>query len=361
MNNWQALYYPTIEPPMKWLRSAALFFESVRSFVPADSDKLLSEEILRFTDATAAWSPYRPDEQTASLMDLPDGKLELAFSAIATSQPSDRKKITITIERGGKTSFANHVFMHRSKLTNRVIERLKAHGLTLSEEWSGDLAGADWFLIDERASDFILSYIADKLAAHQGWTSITDDEACFVFNAVQSSECQADPPDAKDQIARMMVTELVPDVVETLALDKYCELRKRYGAIRDKLAVFINEMTIKNRLDHIHRPEELRDAVQESVRELREEVVRFRESKFGRAFRRWGPFTLSSLVTLVATQFPEHWAALSLGGASVLFSAVDKAGVFERAPSSRTEMVRLLAAGRAELIGSLDIKRYLVP
>lgn len=42
MGTWTALYYPNVEPPTRWLRSAALFFDTVTSFVPDESDETLS-------------------------------------------------------------------------------------------------------------------------------------------------------------------------------------------------------------------------------------------------------------------------------------------------------------------------------
>src|SRR5215467_6638934 len=98
MRKSEALYYPNIEPPRKWLMSAALFYDNVRSFVPADSDHLLSEELREFADETQAWAPYRPTQDTAQLLDLSNQILDEAFGAIANYQ--DQRKLNITIKDG---------------------------------------------------------------------------------------------------------------------------------------------------------------------------------------------------------------------------------------------------------------------
>lgn len=362
MRSWQALYYPRIEPPVGWLRSAALFFDHVRSFVPADSEKLLSKDIIEFSNATGAWLPYRPSEQTALLMDLPERDLDSVFEAIAQTRKNDAGSVNIVIGPGGGFRIAEHVLMHASKLSDRVKERLQVHGLVLPQEFCEGLIDGDWCPVDERASDFILSYISDKLAGLEGWTSITNNEGCYVFNVVEHVQSVTTATEPENQLTRLMVSDLVPEVVELLSLKEYCELRKRYAPIREKLNEFIYELVVRNRLGHVGNAKELHDAVGDSIKDLRHEVYAFKESRFGKNFRKWAPFSLGGLITLARPliHLKAGWA-LSLEGASLLLMAVDKAGMLDRKMTNRSEMVRLLAGLRNDIIGSLDIKRFLVP
>ena len=239
-------------------------------------------------------------------------------------------------------------------------DRLAAHGLLLPKALAENFMEGDWWLVNEQASDLVLAYIADKLAALQGWTSITDSEFCYLFTAVNPAGLSGTLGGAESHLARIMVTELVPDVIDTLPIKKYCELRARYEPIRERLAIFMNEVVVENRLGHIGDPGELRQAVHDCVADLRAEVLNFRESAFGKTFRRWGPFSIGSLITLATViTHPDPILTLSLAGASILVRAVDK-GFLEPKVTNRTEMVRLLAAARTDIIGSLDIKRFLV-
>jgi hypothetical protein len=166
----------------------------------------------------------------------------------------------------------------------------------------------------------------------------------------------------EDRLARLMVAELVPDVIDRLSIDKYTELRKRYEPIRELLSNFINDVVVKNRLGHIGNAVELEEAVQDCVKDLKEQVVSFRESTFGRSFRKWGPFSVGSLITLGSRAVHLHpVSSIALGGASVVLSLVDKMGILQNKVRKSDEMVRLLAAARNDIIGSLNIKRYLVP
>lgn len=357
MRKWTALYYPNIEPPIGWLRSAALFFDTVASFVPAESDDALSDQLREFANATDAWTPHRPTESTALLVDVPVDRLDRAFGAIATERKRAPGRVEFEIVIGAESRVKDHVFMHGSKLSSLVRERLYAHGLMLPKGLSETLMKGDWWLVNERASDLILSHIADRLAARRGWTSITDNEGCYAFNALDRTDAGASPNEAEDQLARMLVTELVPDEIEGLPIKKYLELRHRYEPIREDLAIFINEVVLENRLSRIGDTAELHQAVRDYVKNLMKEVQSFRESAFGRTFRKWGPFSLGGFVTIAAALSSQTWA-LPLAGASVLFGAADKAGVFERKATKRGDMVRLVAAARKDIISSVDLKRF---
>jgi len=356
MRKSDALYYPNVEPPIRWLRSAALFFDAVRSFVPTESEGALSTELCEFADATKAWVPYRPSESTALLVDLPEDNLDRVFSAIASAR-KHKNELEITVSPEAQLQVLDHVFMHGSKLSNLVRDRLQMHGLILPQEFKD----GDWWLVNERASDLIMSYIADRLAARQGWTSITDNEACYVFNVVDRSGYSAKPENVQDQFVAMMVTELVPDVIDRLSIEKYCELRIRYEPIRDRLTVFIEEIVLENRLGRIRDGAELREAVNECVMDLRKEIQSFRESTFGSAFRSWTPFALGGLITVAtAMSHLEPIWAVPLAGASLLFRAIDKGGILESKATKRGEMIRLLANARRDIIESLDIKPLLI-
>jgi hypothetical protein len=353
----EALYYPNIEPPIAWLRSAALLFDTVRSIVPLDTEAFLSQELLDFAEYTEAWVPFRPTEGTALLLDISDHDLDEAFSSIP-SKWKEAKKLEIIIEPSGQQRVTDHVFMHRSKLSDRVCDRLEAHGLMLPPEFNE----GDWRIVNEQASDLVLSYIADRLAARQGWTSITDREGFYVFNAVGRANSFNPPDNADDRLARLMVTELIPDVIDRLSIEKYSELRKRYEPIRERLSLFVNQMVLENRLGHIGDAAELEEAIQDCVRDLKKEVLSFRASNLGKAVRKWAPFSISSLITIAgrAAHLDPVWS-MSLGGAGIVLSILDKTGILQNRVMKHGEMVRLLAAARNDIIGSLDIKRYLVP
>src|SRR4051812_29853479 len=98
MRKWTALYYPTIEPPLPWLRSAALLFENVTSLVPKESEERLSKDIRQFAESTDAWHPYRPDETAKTLVGQSLERLGSGFAAIAAQRKSRPIASEIQIE-----------------------------------------------------------------------------------------------------------------------------------------------------------------------------------------------------------------------------------------------------------------------
>jgi hypothetical protein len=353
MSKWTALYYPNIEPPTGWLRSAALFFDTVTSFVPAESESNLSDELREFSEATQAWTPYRPTESTALLSDVPVERLDNAFGAIAAERPHVPGRINVEVVfEGSEQRMKGHVFMHGSKLSPLVRERLNAHHLMLPKALAGPFIQGDWWIVDEEASNLILSHIADRLAAQKGWTSVTDNENCYAFNAIDWVDARASEKEAEDQLARVLVSQLVPDEIEELSIAKYVELRCRYEPIRKQLATFTNEVVIENRFSRIGDSVELGQAIEDYVKDLRKEVQAFRESTFGRTIRKWGAFSLGGVATVAATLSGHLWATVPLAGATIAFGAADKAALFERKATKRGDMVRLVAGARSDIIRS---------
>jgi hypothetical protein len=82
---------------------------------------------------------------------------------------------------------------------------------------------------------------------------------------------------------------------------------------------FSKKLSGKNLLSHIQDPAELQRAICELAKGLREEVLNFRESPFGRAFRTWAPFSIGGLLTMVAPLVSSHPVAVAIAGASFLF------------------------------------------
>src|SRR6266853_526427 len=215
MREWTALYYPNIEPPIAWLRSAALLFNKITSFVPRESDEHLSEELLRFCEKTDAWQPYRPDHQTAELVGPSLERLDAAFAEL----PEDRKSRSNHLElRLAGGCIENRVFLHGSKMSAPIRDLLRRHRLMLPKSLADALMPGDWWLVDERASDLLLAQIADNLAARQGWASVTDDRHCHAFLSVDSAR---DSAVIQGRLARLVISELIPESIVDLSIESY--------------------------------------------------------------------------------------------------------------------------------------------
>jgi hypothetical protein len=348
MRAWTAIYYPHVEPPIGWLRSAALLFDNVTSFVPRESDQRLSEELLRFAEETDAWHPYRPDEYTSELVGVSLDRLNRAFEKLAAERGTrvGNDELTFIID-GGTTRVEDRVFLHGTKMSEGVRRLLRKHGLLLPKGLAEPFMPGDWWLVDEKASDLLLAQIADNLAARHGWASLTDNSGCYEFTAVDQVHDSARR--AEEQLARLIISELIPDSIDQLSIEKYVELRLRYEPIREQVVRLVTEIIHEDRLNGIRDPEELRRAATAAVKALQKEVETFRESTLGAAVRKWSPFGIGGLLTLATAALPASFG-LSVSGAKLAISGVEKSGLLNPKQTKRGDFLRLLAAARDDIL-----------
>jgi hypothetical protein len=348
MRAWTAIYYPHVEPPIAWLRSAALLFDNVTSFVPRESDQKLSDELLRFAEKTDAWHPYRPDEYTSELVDVSLDRLDGAFAQLAAERKTraGHHEFSLIID-GATTRVEDRVFLHGTKMSEGVRRLLRKHGLLLPKALAEPFMPGDWWLVDEKASDLLLAQIADNLAARHGWASVTDNSDCHAFTAVDLVQDSA--RSAEQHLARLIISELIPDSIDQLSLEKYAELRLQYEPIREQVVRFVTEIIHEDRLNGIRDAEELRRAASAAVKALQKEVETFRESAIGAAVRKWSPFAIGGLLSLVAPALPASFG-LSVSGAKLAISGVEKSGGLNPKQTKRGDFLRLLAAARDDIL-----------
>jgi hypothetical protein len=349
MRKWTALYYPHVEPPIAWLRSAALLFDRVTSFVPKDSDESLSDDLLRFAEKTDAWEPHRPSEDTADLVGGSLERLDAAFAEIATERKyaPDRFEMTFIHDHVGNLRIKDRVFLHDSKLSLRIQHLLRKHNLLLPKAVAEPLRPGNWWLVDEKASNLLLAQIADNLAALKGWASVTDDNDCYTFTSRDFIGGSARV--VEGQVARIMIAELIPDSIDEMPLDRYVDLRLRYEPMREEVTRFVTDIIREDRLADIGDPQALRVAVADAVRELRKELERFRESAVGTAIRKWSPFGIGGLLTLASGALPVAFG-LPVAAAKLTIAGVEKSGITNRKAVKRGELLRLMSAARDEIL-----------
>jgi hypothetical protein len=347
---------------MQWLRSAALLFETVTSFVPAQSKDDLTKEIREFQEATqGAWTAYTPPprEKTNDFAKVPIDRLDHAFNAIAThrSKNSQHPKVA----RDGSFLPMGYVLMHPDKLSDDVLKSLNHHKLL--KELSVNYEGVDWRVVNEQASDIILSCIADRIASKQreyGWFSITDSADCYTFNAFEQVDPREEPNKVEGELARLLVTGLIPDLIKAVPIAEYCEIRNRYELIREELSDFLKDLINKNRLTGIEDVALLEKAMHGCVAALREEIFKFIESPFGRRFKKWSSFAISGFINIAATPCKPH-IAIPLQCASVAVASLGMTDRFGPKVTKRGDMVKLLASARSDIIEASPVERFLIP
>ncbi len=354
MSGFTVLYYPAIEPPAAWLRAAALFFDTVTSFVPLDAERDLSPALQEFADAVpGAFEPHRPDESLALLADVALDGFDAAFRRIAReTRVAERKRYDCQFHPDGRVSVPGHVFMHPSKLSPRIRALLWEHGL-MYPRGLAESVSPGYEIVELRASDLILSRIANAFAPRRGWSTLTDDEPSFAFVSVKPGAASAaDPlPDARDLLARALIQLAVPADLAALPLPAYRVLRDRHADVRGSFQELVQAISTLHRLDAIRDVEVLRSGIAEQTARLDREIRALRDGRLGRTIRDWAPFCVGSLLAIAAAAMPEAPRALSLSlaGGMIALQALEKTGT-SRAASPRDGTLKLLGDLRQDVL-----------
>lgn len=343
-----ALYYPNVEPPLGWLRSAALFFDRVASFVPRESEDEISDDVKEFAHETNAWQPFTPTQETAELMNVPVGILEATFGAIAKHDQVPRIPGRILVPLPNHEGrIPGHVFMHGTKLSPSVRKALDAHGLIVPSELTQVFMEGDWHVVNEHASDAILSHIGDRLASSQpGWTSLTDIRQCFMFAHQRNNEHETA---AEDALAQVTVTDLVPPWIEEISLDDYVKLRERYADLRVQFNSLMHTLVIGQKLKKISDRKTLEEAAKALGKELGAEIIKLRQEPDMASIKKWGAFSLASIVGLTGAVFGGG-LGIAMAAAGVVLAGLEKKGAFDEKVSARSDLVRMLAAAHDDIV-----------
>ena len=360
MSNYTLLYYPSFSPESAWLRRVLLLADEVKRIVPNDVEIHDPDDLLALQDSIpgclSAISPLGSDVAIENDT-LP--RLRKAFAFIARSKSKrSRKTFTVEISADGAMSVAGHVFLHNAKLSPIIHEELRRHQLTIS--WLGKLSSQEGFhVVDEAASDLILSGIAENISRRTGFDTITDKPVPFALNALNSlgvAPTRA-PGGAEGALLASLTSILIPAGVASLTPTEYRNLRESYGSIRAAFKELTANLTRTNRLDRIQDPTALQDAVGATAQEFNKEYETFRKSRYSRNFKRWAPLYVGGLLTMASAAVPP--VALGIAGVSLVVQVIQKhiEGSVDHSGCERT--FNMLAGIRKDIIRRSGIEEII--
>lgn len=135
-----ALYYPHIDVPNeRWLRTAALFWDSVRTIVPASVRHPYSSDFARELSDEGILEPLRVSPEMAEIESLTDAVLDYMTDPAAAG--------VIAGFEGGVS-----VDIHNEKLPSELWELARIHPMKLPQTVRNQLEGAldgaqDWLRV----------------------------------------------------------------------------------------------------------------------------------------------------------------------------------------------------------------------
>jgi hypothetical protein len=267
--------------------------------------------------------------------------------------------VEVQISQTGSISIFGHVFLHSSKVSPAIHKELRRNKLIIKELET--LPGAEGFLVvDEDASDLILSGIAGNISRRTGFDAITDKPIPFALNALNNlgvAQAPASNP-VEGALLASLASILIPSEVATLRPSHYRNLRESFGSIRIAFKELTAELTRINRLNRIQDPQFLRDKVQVTAGEFFKEYRAFRRSRYARAFKKWVPMYVGGLLSMVMTVVAPP-VALGIAGASFGIQIIQKGLEGPADQLGRERIFNMLAGIRKNIIRTSGIKEII--
>lgn len=245
-----ALYYPTIDiRDTRWLRTAALFWDSISTIVPETCAQPYESRDARYLADSGFLRPLRVDSRDRSVLGIEDEAIELFSSerfarllrrsergsedALGGEMPSGFRQVAEDFSLGG---------VYSEKMSHAVQERARAIGEHLD--------GEELFHFNGAVECAYMLMLANRLCEDNSLGLITDDAPAFnAGNLLRlSSRGMADPEDRAPgtrRDGRMEQGLLLNLVVRDIAispdtpLERILDFKKRH---RDELGRFRTEL-----------------------------------------------------------------------------------------------------------------------
>lgn len=300
MKTFNALYYPTWNPPTEFFRSTLLFFDKLDVIIPEGVDAKYEEDNQRICELIPdAFGERRERRYKIDLTEDGWQRFGMALDLIAeTKPPSD--KVVFTISTNGTTRIEGHVLTHDAKMTHRIQSMLTERKLLRPEmtQLAEQLSGSEGFhVVDERASCLILALLADTQSRRHGLRTITDEPVPFSVN-VLNAETSSHRNTVNAALAASIVHTEVPRTIGVLTPHEFVEIRKRFEEVRLPFQRAVVSMSDDRLLSSISDAASLQDAITEITKDYREAVENLRQSRSWSNVKDWTPFGLTTLTTL---------------------------------------------------------------
>jgi hypothetical protein len=343
------LYYPTFEPPADWLRSYLLFFDEVRTIVPNDVKFNPSDDVSRVIDLMPeAFNTVAPSPSDILVDDVNTERLEKAFRQIAGKKGSESEEIIISIDDEGGLRIEGYVFQHHSKTSKRIRELLDQYGLARRE--FADFYGkpGEYLVVDETASNLLLSHIADKIGSRSGLATVTDQHVDFTLNALNGLEVVRNA-DAKTKLASAIIEMEIPGETIEVGPKRYKEIRESYSELREPFHNMVTQLTQLHRLDCVSDTKELDRRVEQLATEFDSQLVKLKQTEFGRKMKNWVPVGIGCALPVVGAMFDNSLIKASTIAVSIGLQ-VYRGLSSQRVPSTEREHVQRLIGRMRENI-----------
>lgn len=360
MPNFEVLYYPNFEPSKKWIRSHLLFFDTVKSIIPKDDEIELSENILELRDEIPnSFEPLAPRKKDTRIDDLNIERLRKAFLQIRNDEEnSSSGKIAVDYSFD-KMSFPGRAFLHDEKLSSQVYYLLEDFDLIEknSQEICDSIGAKNFYLVDKRASDLIISLVADNIAESYGFNTITDQSLSFTMNCLNSFDYNA-LGDTRSLLSYSLINCVIPQDIEELSIEDYAVIHDEYKKIHEPFQEVVSNLDRLCRLENINEYSILEEKINEITLEFDSEIEELKNIGILSKIKRWGSIGIGgAAVACSAAGHPELSLARRTGSLIMQSHRLLKPSI--KPQFDRTPVQRMIGNLQEDIIKSSQIEALL--
>lgn len=249
-----------------------------------------------------SFNPFTPRKKDIKINDLDIEMLRKAFAEIRRDSKntiSDKVKIDYS---SNKISVPGRAFLHNGKISSNVFDLLNQFDLIeRNSQEVCDLVGAkNCHVVDKKASDLIISLVADNIANSYGFNTITDQPLSFTFNCLNSFDYNA-LGDSRSLLSYSLINCVIPQEIEKLSIEDYAIIHEEYKKIHEPFQEVVSNLDRLCRLENVNDYSILEEKINEITLEFNSEIEELKNSGI-----------LSKI---------KRWASIGIGGAAVAGSA----------------------------------------
>jgi len=353
------LSYPHMAPPLDWLMVQLLFYDEIKTIVPASEISDLPITHRRFYDSVGqAVSFIQPENESIWASEEETKRLIKGFEQIRRVTTFNHDKLSVVID---KKTYCQRIkdcaFLHATKTSPAICDALIDLGLMprVPEEIAVFFVGKEqWLVMEENSADLLMGHLSNAVCKRYGYYPITYKGMPFILNSLNDIQASF-VPDSQTMLASAIINLEFPFELSQLSQTKYNEIRKAYADIRIPFHELVNQLSEINRLNQIGDPKELEERIHNVVTEFDLEYMKFKNSALLKNIQEWTPLTAAGLLTIIAsTTLTFPWNLIIAGG-SISISVIDKIAAGKK-DASNTNLLNRLTSLEKDIIHKADIQ-----
>ncbi len=364
----ELLYYPRFEPPLGFLKTHLLFSEKIHSIIPKNikpkfSDK--AQEFFELMPDTFDSIPPIYDDKVLNNVNLKRIRFFFDKFSKPVKYPKDIKLTIGDLQNAdavfGNTTFSGYSPLYNQKLNPEIRELLDEYNLIDYDitDIAMDLESGDYCMVEENASNLVVSHIADKMGNRTGLSTITNNQTDYTVSTLNSLEAIKKVDATEGLLSSLIINMQIPSEIHNISNQKYRNIRNAYSDIREPFRELITDLNNIYRLNSILDEKSLLEKIETIVKKFNLESEKFNKTRFIRQIKDWTIFGIGSLGVLGACLAENQNAKVALAMLSITVTGINQfCNYYE---SDKEKIHRLISGMQGDIIDASKVRSiYLI-